>query len=195
MLLSMTGFGEATRQDERWTVGVEVRSVNNRHFKISCKISDAYAMFEPALEHLVREQVRRGSVQVSLRIDRPKRPDDYRINLVALSSYRDQLKGLRGLDDPPVDFGALLALPGVVDDCRSSELVTDQAWPEIAEVVQAALAKFQTARAVEGRAMAAELTAHPSSPIVEDAGPNSSSAHLGSPCANRWTGRTSFEKK
>jgi uncharacterized protein (TIGR00255 family) len=159
LLLSMTGFGEATRQDERWTVGVEVRSVNNRHFKISCKISDAYAMFEPALEHLVREQVRRGSVQVSLRIDRPKRPDDYRINLVALSSYRDQLKGLRGFDDRPVDFGALLALPGVVDDCRSSELVTDQAWPEIAEVVQAALAKFQTARAVEGRAMAAELTA------------------------------------
>jgi uncharacterized protein (TIGR00255 family) len=159
LLLSMTGFGEATRQDERWTVGVEVRSVNNRHFKISSKISDAYAMFEPAVEQLVREQVRRGTVQVSVRIDRPKRADDYRINLIALSSYRDQLKGLRGFDDRPVDLGALLALPGVVDDSRSSELVTDRAWPEIAEVVQAALAKFQTARSVEGRAMAAELTA------------------------------------
>jgi uncharacterized protein (TIGR00255 family) len=159
LLLSMTGFGEATRQEERWTIGVEVRSVNNRHFKLNSKISDAYAMFEPALEQLVREQVRRGTVQVSLRIDRPKRPEDYRINMIALSSYRDQLKGLRGSDDRAFDLGALLVLPGVVEDCRSSELMTDRAWPEIAEVVQAALAKFQTARATEGRAMAAELTA------------------------------------
>jgi uncharacterized protein (TIGR00255 family) len=160
LLLSMTGFGEATRQEERWTIGVEVRAVNNRHFKLSSKISDAYAMFEPALEQLVRDKVRRGTVQVSLRIDRPKRPEDYRINLVALSSYRDQLNGLRGSsDDRSFDLGALLVLPGVVEDCRSSELVTDRAWPEIAEVVQAALTKFQTARAVEGRAMAAELTA------------------------------------
>jgi uncharacterized protein (TIGR00255 family) len=155
----MTGFGEATRQEERWTIGVEVRSVNNRHFKLSSKISDAYAMFEPALEQLVREQVRRGTVQVSLRIDRPKRPEDYRINMIALSSYRDQLKGLRDSDDRAFDLGALLLLPGVVEDCRSSELVTDRAWPEISEVVQAALASFQSARATEGRAMAAELTA------------------------------------
>jgi uncharacterized protein (TIGR00255 family) len=159
LLLSMTGFGEATRQEERWTIGVEVRSVNNRHFKLSSKISDAYAMFEPALEQLVREQVRRGTVQVSLRIDRPKRPEDYRINMIALSSYRDQLKGLRGSDDRSFDLGALLALPGVVEDCGSSEQVTDRAWPEIAEVVQAALTKFQAARTEEGRAMAAELTA------------------------------------
>ena len=31
MLLSMTGFGEARLQDDRWQVGVEVRTVNNRH--------------------------------------------------------------------------------------------------------------------------------------------------------------------
>ncbi len=35
MLLSMTGFGEARLQDERWSVGVEVRTVNNRHLKMS----------------------------------------------------------------------------------------------------------------------------------------------------------------
>jgi uncharacterized protein (TIGR00255 family) len=132
LLLSMTGFGEATTQNERWTI---------------------------AVEQLVREQVRRGTVHISVRIDRPKRPDDYRINLVALSSYREQLKGLRGFDDLPVDLGALLVLPGVVEDCRSSEPVPDRAWAEIAEVVQAALAKLQTARSAEGRVMAAELTA------------------------------------
>ena len=78
---------------------------------------------------------------------------------MALSSYRDQLKGLRGFDDRPARFGQLLALPGVVEDCRSPEQVPDEDWPEIAEVVSEALAKLQAARAVEGRAMAAELIA------------------------------------
>ena len=51
---------------------VEVRTVNNRHFKLSAKISEAHAMIEPALEQLVREKVRRGTVQVNLRIERPR---------------------------------------------------------------------------------------------------------------------------
>ena len=48
--------------------------MNNRHFKLTAKISEAYAALEPELEQLVREKVRRGTVQVSLRIDRPRRP-------------------------------------------------------------------------------------------------------------------------
>ena len=60
---------------------VEVRTVNNRHFKLSAKISEGHAMFEPALEQLVREKVRRGTVNVNLRIERPLRSEDYRLNL------------------------------------------------------------------------------------------------------------------
>jgi uncharacterized protein (TIGR00255 family) len=155
----MTGFGEARRQDQQWTIAVELRTVNNRHFKLSAKIPESYAMMEPALEQLVREKVRRGTVQLSLRIDRPRRPEDYRINLVALSSYRDQLKALRGFDERTLDLGQLLALPGVVEDFRSLDRQPDHDWPEIARVVNEALAKLEAARAVEGRAMAAELIA------------------------------------
>ena len=121
----MTGFGEARLQNQRWTIVVEVRTVNNRHFKLSAKISDSYAMIEPALEQLVREKVRRGTVQLSLRIDRPRRPEDYRVNLVALASYRDQLKGLRGFDDRTLDISQLLVLPGVVED-GTGQAVSDR---------------------------------------------------------------------
>ena len=159
MLLSMTGFGEARLQDSRWSVVVEVRTVNNRHFKLSAKISESYATIEPALEQLVREKVRRGTVQLSLRIDRPRRPEDYRVNLVALSSYRDQLKGLRGFDETLLALGQLLTLPGVVEDYRSLDQAPDEDWPAIAKVVDLALTKLQAARAAEGQTMAAELIA------------------------------------
>jgi uncharacterized protein (TIGR00255 family) len=155
----MTGFGEARLQNPRWTIVVELRSVNNRHFKLSAKISDSHAMVEPALEQLVREKVRRGTVQVNLRIERPRRPEDYRLNLTALASYRDQLKSLRGFDERTLDISGLLALPGVVEDDMPKAAIPLDDWPEIARVVTEALAKLESSRAQEGQAMADELRA------------------------------------
>jgi uncharacterized protein (TIGR00255 family) len=155
----MTGFGEARLQNAQWTILVEVRTVNNRHFKLSAKISEAHATIEPALERLVREKVRRGTAQVNLRIERPRRPEDYRLNLTALASYRDQLKSLRGFDERTVDVSGLLNLPGVVEDVFVEDATPDQDWPEIARIVGEALSKLEASRAQEGRAMAAELSA------------------------------------
>ena len=144
LLLSMTGFGEARFQDPRWTILVEVRTVNNRHFKLSAKISDAYATMEPALEQLVREKVKCGNVQLNVKIDRPRRPEDFRLNLVALASYRDQLKGFQGSDQRTIDVSQLLILPGVVEQVTSESRVADQDWPAIAEVVVKALADLES---------------------------------------------------
>jgi uncharacterized protein (TIGR00255 family) len=155
----MTGHGEARHQDPRWTIVVQIRTVNNRHFKLSAKISEPFAAMEPALEQLVRENVKRGTVQVNLRVDRPRRPEDYRVNLVALASYRDQVKSLGGPDSGPLDPVQFLVLPGVVEDARGFEQAPDEDWPDIARVVSAALARLEAARSVEGRAMAAELVA------------------------------------
>lgn len=157
MLLSMTGFGEARAQDERWSVGVEVRTVNNRHLKMSAKISEPYGALEPELERLVRETVRRGTVQILLRVERPRRSDDYRLNAVALASYRDQLHALAG--GVPIDLANLLALPGVVEERKLDMDDPHADWPALSAVVAQALAKLQGARADEGRAMAEELLA------------------------------------
>jgi uncharacterized protein (TIGR00255 family) len=159
VLLSMTGFGEARHQDERLSAVVEVRAVNNRHLKLTARISDPYGALEPDLERLVRETIRRGTVQLMLRVDRPRRADDYRLNLVALASYRDQLRALQ--DDPaaPVAVAALLSLPGVVEGRSAAAEDPHEDWPVLSRVVAEALARFQAARAEEGRAMAAELLA------------------------------------
>ena len=91
MLLSMTGFGEARRQTAGLTALVEVRTINNRHFKLSFRATEGYGGLESDVEAAVREIVRRGTVQVNLRIDRQTSPDDFRINVSVLESYRAQL--------------------------------------------------------------------------------------------------------
>jgi uncharacterized protein (TIGR00255 family) len=157
VLLSITGFGEARLQEERWTVSVEIRTVNNRHLKMSAKISDPYGALEPDVERLVRETIRRGTVQIVLRVDRPRRAEDYRLNMVALSSYRDQLDTLQGHSGAPTPLGSLLALPGVVEERKPANDDPHQDWPALSAVIAQALGRLQAARAEEGNAMATEL--------------------------------------
>lgn len=153
----MTGHGEARFEDPRWMIHAEVRTVNNRHLKLSAKISEPYAARETDVEQLVREKVKRGTVQLNLRVERPRRAQDYRLNLVALSSYRDQLKSMHGYREQPSDLASLLVLPGVVEDCRLPEQVTDEDWSTIASVVSRAIDQLHASRAAEGRSMAGEL--------------------------------------
>jgi uncharacterized protein (TIGR00255 family) len=157
VLLSMTGFGEARLQDDRWTVTVELRTVNNRHLKLSARVTEPYGALEPELERLVRESVRRGTVNLQLRVDRPRRPEDYRLNTVALLSYRDQLKALQEPPGTPVEISALVGLPGVIEDRRPAADDPHEDWPILSAVVAEALRKLQAARAEEGRLMAEEL--------------------------------------
>ena len=155
----MTGFGESRLQDDRWTVSVEVRSVNNRHLKLTTKVSEPYGALEPDLERMVREKVRRGTVNLQIRVERPRRAEDYRLNTMALMSFRDQLRAVQESPDAPIDMSALLALPGVVEDRRPPDDNPHDDWPALSTTVAEALRKFQASRAEEGRAMADELLA------------------------------------
>jgi len=150
----MTGHGESRSLDGDRAVTVEVRTVNNRHLKLNARISEPFSALEPELERLVREQVRRGTVQLTVRVERPKAAEDYRLNLVALKSYRDQIAAVDGV--PPL-LASLLGLPGIVEERRPSTDDPSEGWPLLSRVVREALDDLQTSRAEEGRMMGEEL--------------------------------------
>jgi uncharacterized protein (TIGR00255 family) len=158
----MTGFGEAHGQQDGLAVAVEVRAVNNRFFKLTVRTTEGYASLEPLVENEVRAAVHRGTIQVNVRIDRRRSPDDYRINLDVLDHYRQQLESLRRqwAVTQPVSFEALLPLPGVVDDAASLSFDASLDWPVVRRTLQAALESLGRMRSEEGRAMAADLTAN-----------------------------------
>lgn len=162
MLLSMTGFGEARCQRDGLAVAVEVRTINSRYFKISIRSSDGYSALEPKIESVVRESVRRGTVQVNLRVEHTRSPEDYRIDARVLDGYRRQLEVLRQQWElaQPVALESLLLLPGVAgeDTAASADATAD--WPEIRQTVESAMENLAQMRTDEGRAMAADLRAN-----------------------------------
>lgn len=158
MLLSMTGFGDARTQNGRLSVAVEARSVNNRHLKVSVRCPDAYLSLENDVEKLVREAVARGTVSVSLRIDRLDGQASYRIDRDTLRQFASQVRELADQFHlpPPSDLSALLTLPGVVVE-SDTPLVKEADWPVVQEAVRDALRRLNQFRAREGQATADEL--------------------------------------
>ena len=71
LLLSMTGHGEAHRHEDGLSIAVEIRTVNNRYFKLNLRLTDGYAPLEPHVEAAVRaaDSPRHGAGQCA---DRPR---------------------------------------------------------------------------------------------------------------------------
>lgn len=160
MLLSMTGHGEAHRQRDGIAVTAEVRTINNKYFKLNLRAGERYGSLEPQVEAVVRQFLRRGTIQVTLWIEREPSADDYRLNEVVLRAYRDQLEHLsHGGSQPPapIRLDALLSLPGVVIERGAQHLRLEDDWPIIEETLVAALKHLGAMREDEGRAMAADL--------------------------------------
>ena len=162
MLLSMTGFGEAHRQQDDLAVTVEVRTINNRFFKLSVRTGEGYTVLEPQIETVVRKAIRRGTVQVNVRIDRAQSPEDFNINAGVLQRYRTQLESLhqRPNQSGSVSLESLLALPGVVEENATAKLDAAEDWPVIGATLEAAMDNLSRMRIQEGRTMADDLAAN-----------------------------------
>lgn len=162
MLLSMTGHGEAQRQQDGLAVAVEVRTVNNRFLKVSLRTSEGLTALEPQIESIIRGCLRRGSVLANVRVDREPSADDYRLNETVLAGYWKQLEticehiGSR----ESLRIEALLALPGVVAEQSAASANTDAIWPVIEATLLSALENLGEMRMDEGAAMAADLEAN-----------------------------------
>jgi uncharacterized protein (TIGR00255 family) len=162
LLSSMTGFGEARGQSPGLSVQVEVRTINNRHFKLGYRASEGYASLEPDVEAVVRQSMRRGTVQVNLRVDRKASAEDYRINTSVVESYRwqiDAMNGRNGWSDN-VGLDTLLQLPGAIDEQVRTSVEPHDDWPAIEPVLQEALLAVNKMRADEGKALLADLAAN-----------------------------------
>ena len=159
MLLSMTGFGEAQQESEDLRVRAEIRAVNSRHLKLSCRIPEGYAALEPRIDTLVRGEIRRGTIQLSLSIDKATSSEEYRINRDVLVSYIEQLNHIKGELElaSELSIDRLLGLPGIVHEETEATDDIDEVWPVIETTITAAMRQLAEMRRDEGRAMERDL--------------------------------------
>ena len=162
MIVSMTGFGDATAERDGTHYAVEIRSLNNRFFKAVIKLPDNVSGLEPELETMLREQLGRGSITYILKTRSQSAEAAYLINTQALDAYLEQLQKLKSASrgNLNIDLGALLQLPGVCQEPRDESDEIERHGQTIRELTAKAVIKLNTMRAREGEALFRDLMKH-----------------------------------
>ena len=162
MIVSMTGFGDATAEKDGTHYSVEIRSLNNRYFKSTIKLPDNVSGLEPELETMLREQLGRGSITYILKTRSQSAEAAYLINTQALDAYLEQLQNLKSASrgNLNIDLGALLQLPGVCQEPRDESDEIERHGQTIRELTAKAVIKLNTMRAREGEALFKDLMKH-----------------------------------
>lgn len=102
MIRSMTGFGSASLELEGGAVGVELRSVNSRHLKLSLRLPNGGDGWEPALRESVAARVNRGHVEVRIWVrEEPSRRPRLEVDEARAEAWLEALGTLRRAFDLP----------------------------------------------------------------------------------------------
>src|SRR5262245_52530324 len=164
MIKSMTGFASMTREDDRATIGVTIRTLNHRHLDLQLRLPQSLAGIESETRALVGKHVARGRVELNLTLQLRQIPTvEVEFNEEfgrALEQALEQARA-RGLITGALTPGDLLRLPQALTirdrpastDDPMMENVAAQARLTVAD----ALNDLDSMRAREGEHLRADL--------------------------------------
>jgi uncharacterized protein (TIGR00255 family) len=159
----MTGFGDAATESAGVYYALELRSLNNKFFKVSMRLPEAIQGLEAELESRLRQQVQRGSFTLTVRM---RARDDHaanRVNEQAVLAYLDHLETIHAkVPDRTahIDLTELLSLPGVLAPAEDEATLMSKARPVLMELLDEAVGKLDAMRQQEGRMLTDDLLHH-----------------------------------
>jgi uncharacterized protein (TIGR00255 family) len=159
MLLSMTGYGRASKTWQHKTFTVELRSLNSKYTDMRLRCPQNLREKENELRKMVSEFAQRGKLEMNIDINSSQGDDQFGLNIplfkkyfAALNDLSDELK----YEDKTL-MSAILRLPNVA--ASSDGEMSDEEWETLQQTVKEAMDKFLAFRIQEGSATATDLNA------------------------------------
>lgn len=155
----MTGYAQARAEENGMALRVSIRSVNHRFLDLHVRLPEGWEPLEPRLRQRVRQHLRRGHVDVTLRIE-PSGPLAVQVNHPLAEAYARAAQELSREFSMPaaIDFVALFRLPGVVAGAGvPTEEEVEGASALVSRCLDDALARLDEMRSAEGASLAAEM--------------------------------------
>ncbi|MBO5286739.1 MAG: YicC family protein [Clostridia bacterium] len=153
MFRSMTAFGRARETVNGKDITAEIKSVNNRYFDCTVKITRLYSFLEDKIKQYVQSKgISRGKVEIYIGIDLLEQ-DGVEINLdtAYAKSYIDALYKLRDTFDLKDDITvSRVASNKDIFTIKKPEDDIEKDWADIKIVLDKALDTFIERREVEG---------------------------------------------
>ncbi|MCI6503372.1 MAG: YicC family protein [Prevotella sp.] len=159
MLLSMTGYGKASRTYLDKTIHVEVKTLNSKALDCSTRIAPVYREKEMEIRRMIQDSVVRGKVDFSIWITKDESVDSVVVNTALAADYHRQIAALQhqlGLDAAPMTADTLVPLimrmPDIFTRTDNEEL-TEEEWTVAHDAIAEALAALEAFRRQEGEAL------------------------------------------
>lgn len=160
MLKSMTGFGKATKEFEKRTVNVEIRSLNSKGMDLSLRLSNSYREYELELRSEIARLLERGKVDLSIYVESKNIETPVEINSDLAKEYQRKIKQLATeLNEPANDvLYQILKMPDVLKSERREP--DENEWKEIKTVITEAVESLNKFRAQEGKSIEKDFSDH-----------------------------------
>ena len=152
----MTAFAQASATNNGYQMSCELRSVNHRYLEPQFRLPEALRATEPLLRELLRNHLKRGKVDVTLKLELAPASQALQLNNTLLT----QLVGAaKDVQDQVPDATApsaldLLRWPGMLEESHVDQELATQSATELFEM---ALERLIDARASEGHRLQALL--------------------------------------
>jgi uncharacterized protein (TIGR00255 family) len=160
-LKSMTGYAQAQTSAGGVGLRVSIRSVNHRFLDLHLRVPEGFEPLEPRIRQIVRDRLRRGHLDVTLRYELAG-PAAVFVNQEVAASYLRAIEELRkqyGVKTEP-DLAAILRLPGVIGSAASSpDDEIARLEPAVASCLHEALDKLDLMREQEAAALRDDMSA------------------------------------
>ena len=155
MLKSMTGFGRAEGETGLGKVFVECRSVNHRFSDIGIKLPKRLAPFEGRIKEMVRSEVSRGKVDLSMKLDQTGEGKmQLTVDFPLTEQYLQALRFMKERFHLEGDV-TLQLLAGAKDLIIMKEELEDAEayWPEVQTILKQVLRDMEGMKRSEGAAL------------------------------------------
>ena len=162
-LASMTGFSRAQAQVLGRAIAWEARSVNGRGLDVRLRLPPGLDRLESEIRGRAAKKLERGNASFNLAIETPPQAPKLQVNRAALEQIMALVREIQSeVDAAAPRLDGLLGLRGVIETVTEPDL--DEAGQAqldaaILSAFDACLDGLVAARAAEGKALAAILTA------------------------------------
>ena len=153
---SMTGFGKAAEQNDRYQVNVEIKSVNQRFLDINLRMPKEMNSYEMAIRQIVKETLFRGRVEIYITINEFGTGNKHVLvhwPLIhqLIDEVQEQLKSTYNVTafDATQTVNQLITNPDYVEIIESQEL-EESFGPLVLNTVKQAVDKVNQGRSLEG---------------------------------------------
>ena len=158
MLYSMTGFGRAEGIVNGRQVIVEIKALNGKQYDMITKLPPILRSYELDVRNMLANQLQRGNIDLTISVKQEGAAKPMVVNTeLALFYYQGmkQIAAKIGLVEDNI-ISTLMRMPEVV--APEQDVVSENEWLEIKEIVIKAAAQLMEHRRQEGEALHKDIS-------------------------------------